>query len=261
MERITSKDNEKVKLLARLQNSRRAREELGLFAVEGVRLAQEVLGGNLAVQQAFATDSAAKRYAAIWDTLCQRAKAAFLIAESLEEKISAVRSPQGIYCICGMPRRMQQDIPRSGGKFLALDRLQDPGNLGTIIRTADAFGASGIILGGECADCFSPKVVRSTMGGVFRLPVWKTPDLAGTLAMLSREGFACFGAALDETAIQLGQAIFPERTVAVVGNEGNGISPEVLAACQQTLYIPMKGKAESLNAGVAASLILWEMCR
>ena len=99
------------------------------------------------------------------------------------------------------------------------------------------------------------------MGGVFRLPVWETADLPQTLFALRQEGFACFGAGLDETAGRLGEVPFPQRTVVVVGNEGNGISPQVLAACQQTLYIPMRGEAESLNAGVAASLILWEMCR
>lgn len=261
MERIVSKDNEKIKLLAKLQGNRRTREELGLFAVEGIRLAQEILACGLEVQQAFTTENAAKRYAGVWNALCRKARAAFLISESLEEKISAVRSPQGIYCICKIPERAQQDIALSGEKLLALDRVQDPGNLGTIIRTADAFGASGLILGGECADCFSPKVVRSTMGSVFRLPVWNTSDLAETLSVLKQKGFTCFGAALDQTAEKLDEIAFPKRAVAVVGNEGNGISPQVLAACQRTLYIPMKGKAESLNAGVAASLILWEMCR
>ncbi len=260
MERIVSKDNERIKLLAKLQKSRRTREESGTFVAEGVRLAREVLAGGLAVRQAFATEAAAGRYAAVWEALCQKAQEAFWLAESLEEKISDVRSPQGIYCICDIPRPAPQDMV-CAGKLLALDRLQDPGNLGTILRTADAFGAGGVILGGQCADCFSPKVVRSTMGSVFRLPVWQVEDLARTLLDLRREGFVCFGAALDETARRLGEVVFPARTVAVIGNEGNGISPQVLAACQQTLYIPMKGKAESLNAGVAASLILWEMCR
>lgn len=260
MERIVSRDNERIKLLAKLQKSRRAREESGTFAAEGVRLAQEVLEGGLVVRQAFATEEAAGRYAAVWEALCQRAQAAFLISGELEEKISDVRSPQGIYCVCEIPRPAPRDMA-SAGKLLALDRLQDPGNLGTILRTADAFGAGGVILGGQCADCFSPKVLRSTMGSLFRLPVWETEDLARTLLSLRQQGFVCFGAALDSTARRLGEVVFPQKAAAVIGNEGNGISPQVLAACQQTLYIPMKGKAESLNAGVAASLILWEMCR
>ena len=99
------------------------------------------------------------------------------------------------------------------------------------------------------------------MGSVFRLPVWTVPDLAQTLEDLKKEGFASFGAALDDTAVRLGEFRFPQKAVTVVGNEGNGISQSVLNTCEKTLYIPMKGEAESLNAGVAASLILWEMCR
>ena len=99
------------------------------------------------------------------------------------------------------------------------------------------------------------------MGSVFRLPIWTVPDLAQTLKELHQAGFSTFGAALDETANCLGNFSFPQKSVAVVGNEGNGISRPVLDACRQTLYIPMKGETESLNAGVAASLILWEMCR
>ena len=99
------------------------------------------------------------------------------------------------------------------------------------------------------------------MGSVFRLPIWTVRNLAQALEAMRQEGFTCFGAALDGTAIRLGEFSFPKRSVAVVGNEGNGISRPVLEVCQKTLYIPMKGEAESLNAGVASSLILWEMCR
>lgn len=120
-----------------------------------------------------------------------------------------MQTPQGIYCVCGMPRHTFGQIAGLGEKFLALDHLQDPGNLGTIIRTADAFGADGILLSEGCADCYSPKVLRSTMGSVFRLPIWTVPDLAQTLKELHQAGFSTFGAALDETAICLGN--FPSR--------------------------------------------------
>lgn len=261
MERITSKDNEKIKWLIKLQNSRKARQESESFVAEGMRLAQEVLRCGLRLQQVFASESGAVRYASIWNALCQKTRAAYLVSDGLETKISSVQTPQGIYCVCGMPKRALQQIAGSGEKFLALDHLQDPGNLGTIIRTADAFGADGIILSEGCPDCYSPKVLRSAMGSVFRLPIWTVRNLAQALEAMRQEGFTCFGAALDGTAIRLGEFSFPKRSVAVVGNEGNGISRPVLEVCQKTLYIPMKGEAESLNAGVASSLILWEMCR
>ncbi len=262
MEQISSKDNEKIKQLIKLQTSRKARRESGCFVAEGVRMAQEALRCGLQIRRVFGTQDNAGKYAGIWEQLCQRAQEAYRIAGALEEKISQVQSPQGIYCVCEVPQVSQQDILQQGErKLLALDCLQDPGNLGTIIRTADAFGADGMILGEGCADCYSPKVLRSTMGSLFRLKIWTVPDLAATLTALQQAGFCCYGAALDETALQLGEFPFPKRCVAVIGNEGNGISPEVLSCCGHTLYIPMKGEAESLNAGVAASLILWEMCR
>lgn len=261
MERITSKDNEKIKWLIKLRENRKSREESASFLTEGTRMAQEVLRCGLSLQQVFASEDGAARHVPLWDALCRKAQAAYLVSGSLEAKISSVKAPQGIYCVCKMPQRPPRQIAGSGDKFLALDHLQDPGNLGTIIRTADAFGADGILLSEGCADCYSPKVLRSTMGSVFRLPVWTVPDLAQTLEDLKKEGFASFGAALDDTAVRLGEFRFPQKTVTVVGNEGNGISQSVLNACEKTLYIPMKGEAESLNAGVAASLILWEMCR
>ncbi|MDD3192346.1 MAG: RNA methyltransferase [Oscillospiraceae bacterium] len=260
MERISSRDNDKIKQLIRLQNSRKARQDAAAFVAEGVRLAKEALRCNLVVRQAFATEDGAARYADIWDALCQTSSSAYLISDKLETKISEVQSPQGIYCVCDMPDP-DGCFLAAGKKILALDQLQDPGNLGTIIRTADAFGADGLILGEGCADRYSPKVLRSAMGSVFRLPAWTVPDLAAALEKMKRAGFACFGAALDGTALRLGEVSFPERAVTVIGNEGNGISQAVLATCGRTLYIPMRGEAESLNAGVAASLILWEMCR
>ena len=176
------------------------------------------------------------------------------------KKISFLQHPQQVLAVFRQATSGDYSINTSE-LSLALDGVQDPGNLGTIIRTADAFGADGIILSEGCPDCYSPKVLRSAMGSVFRLPIWTVRNLAQALEAMRQEGFTCFGAALDGTAIRLGEFSFPKRSVAVVGNEGNGISRPVLEVCQKTLYIPMKGEAESLNAGVASSLILWEMCR
>ena len=261
MERITSRDNEKIKQLIRLQTNRKARRESDTFVAEGVRLAQEVLRCGLTVLQVFATEEGVRRCGGVWEALCQKAEQAFLIHESLESRISEVKAPQGVYCVCRIPHQLLSELASAGRRFLALDRLQDPGNMGTIIRTADALGADGIIAGEGCADVFSPKVLRSTMGSAFRMKIWTVEDLAQTMKRLRGEGFGVYGAALDDTAVRLGEITFPEKTVVIVGNEGNGISDTVLQSCDGKLFIPMKGEAESLNAGVAASLILWEMCR
>ena len=123
MERITSKDNEKIKWLIKLQNSRKVRQESASFVAEGMRLAQEVLRCGLPLQQVFASDDGAARYASVWNALCQKASAAYLISDGLEAKISSVQTPQGIYCVCGMPRHTFGQIAGLGEKFLALDHL------------------------------------------------------------------------------------------------------------------------------------------
>lgn len=157
------------------------------------------------------------RYASVWNALCQKASAAYLISDGLEAKISSVQTPQGIYCVCGMPRHTFGQIAGFGEKFLALDHLQDPGNLGTIIRTADAFGADGILLSEGCADCYSPKVLRSTMGSVFRLPIWTVPDLAQTLKELHQAVFLL--SALHWMKRRFVWGIFPPAKIGGCGRE------------------------------------------
>ena len=146
-----------------------------------------------------------------------------------------------------------------GERFLVLDGVQDPGNVGTIWRTADAFGADGLILLPGCADPFSPKTVRATMGACFRLPVWET-DLAGLPQVLEGAGLPLYATALREDTDDVRRAGL-SRCAVVIGSEGRGVSQAVLDACAGTLKIPMRQRCESLNAAVAASVVLWEMAR
>ena len=141
-----------------------------------------------------------------------------------------------------------------------LDRLQDPGNLGTIIRGAEAFGVTALVLGPGCPDCFSPKVLRSTMGSLFRQPVFHTGDLPGSIRRMGEEGFAVYAAMLDPAARTVQQLPKSGGLGVVIGTEGRGVSPEVAAACAGSVYIPMAPAIESLNAAAAASVLMWEMC-
>lgn len=169
--------------------------------------------------------------------------------------ISPVKTPQGVLFTCRLP---QAPLPRSltGRRYVLLDGVQDPGNVGTVWRTADAFGAAGLFLLPGCAEPFAPKTVRATMGACFRLPVWEgtLEDLTGLLA---RSAVSLYAAALrDDTedirSVPLGSA------AVVIGSEGRGVSQPVLDACRATLKIPMRDRCESLNAAVAASVVLWE---
>ena len=147
----------------------------------------------------------------------------------------------------------------TGRRYLVLDGVQDPGNVGTIWRTADALGADGLLLVNRCADPFSPKTVRATMGACFRLPVYEVEG-EGLLPLLERSRLPLYATALRPDAVELGQVELG-RCAVVIGSEGRGVSPELLAASGRAIRIPMRPRCESLNAAVAASIVLWEMGR
>ena len=180
------------------------------------------------------------------------------VPRSLMETLSPARTPQGVLALCALP---EAGLPErlSGRRYVVLDGVQDPGNVGTILRTADAFGADGLFLLPGCADPFGPKTVRASMGAVFRCPVWSTgaEELA---ALLKKSGIPLYGAALQADTLDVRRADYT-RCAAAIGSEGRGLSPAVLALCDRTVKIPMRARCESLNAAVAASVLLWEMAR
>ena len=133
--------------------------------------------------------------------------------------------------------------------------------MGTIIRTAEALGLDGILLSDGCCDIYNPKVLRASMGGVFRLPLMRVGDMAQTVVTLQEKGMTAFACVVDSTATPITSAAMGEGAVALIGNEGNGLRAETIAACKHSVTIPMAGRAESLNASMAAGIILWEMCR
>lgn len=250
-ELVTSRANP---LLARVRklNSRRAfRRAEGAFAAEGPKLLGEALrwGGELeavicAAGVPLPELPAQVRVAEVGDALLA--------------SIADTQSPQGIVFICKgksltVPDRL------AGRRYLLLDGVQDPGNVGTIWRTADAFGADGLILCGGCADPWSPKTVRATMGAVFRLPVYEC-SLEEAAGRLAQAGVPLYAAALREDTVDV-RAVPLDRAAVVIGSEGRGVSQEALERCWKTVKIPMRDRCESLNAAVAASVALWEMAR
>lgn len=180
------------------------------------------------------------------------------VPEELLSYIAATETPQKVVFLCGqkpltLPERLEQ------GQYLILDGLQDPGNVGTIWRTADAFGAKGIIAVNHCADFYSPKTVRATMGAVFRFPVWES-SLQELGEVLLRSEIPLYATALRDDTLDV-RALSGGAMAVVIGSEGKGISEEALSLCQKTIKIPMRERCESLNAAVAASVVLWEWFR
>lgn len=257
MEIVSSRKNADVRFLRLIIREKHMRDEHGVFAAEGDHLCSELVRAGFKVMLAAYTEKAAEKYPETVTMLKENANTAIVITEELSEYISDTRSPQGLFATAEIPgwRSAPTVFDRDACKVVVLDGVQDPGNVGTIIRTAEALGADGAVLVNGCADIWSPKTLRASMGSVFRLPV-KCAAADELPKLLS--GFTVYGAMLDSSAKRLGEVSFPVKTAAVIGSEGSGISPEVAGLCGEKLYIPIEG-AESLNAAMAAAIILWEL--
>ena len=180
------------------------------------------------------------------------------VPEDVMKSISPAQTPQGVLGLCALPGTSPPD-KLTGSRYVVLDGVQDPGNVGTILRTADAFGADGLFLLPGCADPFSPKTARASMGAVFRCPIWQcTAEVLREL--LRSSGIPLYGAALLPDTEDIRQ-VDCSRAAMAVGSEGRGLSRELLALCDKTVQIPMQERCESLNAAVAATVLLWEMAR
>lgn len=255
---ISSRSNPLIKKYRELIYERKARKSCGMFAAEGEKTVREALSSGCELgDTAFVTREAEKKYPDTVKKLKEKTEV-YTVSDGLAEYISDTKTPQGIFITV---RRLDKILNLStiynSRRMLYLENLQDPGNVGTVIRTCEALGIDGAVFSPDCADIFSPKVVRSAMGSIFRLPVYTAPPKEA-LELLKSAGFSVYAAVLDASARPLGSFDFAEKSAVVIGNEGNGVTPETRGLCGDSLYIPMHG-AESLNASVAAAVISWEM--
>ena len=262
MERIKSRRHPLVQEAAALLKSREERYGRGLFLCEGARLCEDAALSDLKIHTCFVTDSAMEKYEGYLKSVFAVCENAFLIEESVAALLSSTKSPQGVFCVCELPKALLQNVIGFAPKqpCLVLENLQDPGNLGTIFRTAEALGLTRIFLLGEGCDPFSPKVLRASMGAVFRLSLVTERDPKRLRELL--DGYTLYAAVPDSGATPVTQIDFSKGLSAVfIGNEGNGLSEETLSLCHERITIPMRGRAESLNASAAANILLWELCR
>lgn len=255
--RIESRENSLVKRLVRLSNDRKFRKEMQEMVCEGEKMLGEALSSGMDIHDILVAEDAELDTELLRQAEGQGAKL-YICPSSLLGKVSNVKTPQGVVFSCERPvteLRVLQDAKR----LMVLEGLQDPGNLGTIIRTADAFALDGIILCEGCVDPTSPKVVRATMGAAFRMPIAAAP-LEQTVAFLREQNMPLYAAALSESSVPLTHVDLT-RAAVMIGNEGRGITKKAATLCTQQIIIPMDGRAESLNASVAASIIMYEMSR
>lgn len=256
---VTSRKNSAAVHYRSLARERSYRREHGEFPIEGARLCEEAAKSGLEITSFLVTQSASEKYAVAFETVAKIAAPVF-ISDDVAAYISDTKTPQGMFLTAKtLDKPILSGKIEEGGNFLLLDGLQDSGNIGTIIRTADAFGLDGVILSPDCADIYSPKIVRSAMGSLFRLPLMET-ELPAFIEKLKKAGYTVYAAMPDKDAQRLEKIKFGAKNAVIIGNEGNGVSEEVYCAAGQKLYIPIEN-AESLNAAVAASVIGWELSK
>lgn len=251
---ITSKDNEVIKNIRKLKE-KKYRDETGSFIIEGIKIVEEAIEENADINKIVVCNELTET---LPQELLNKIKKYDVVftSQNIFKLLSDVTNPQGILAVVNKNKNASIDF--SEDFYLILDNIQDPGNMGTILRTADSINLKQIIVAKGSADCYNPKVVRSTMGAIFRVKVFEC-DLAQTIDELKKHKIKILATDLN-TNSNIYDTDY-ERTAVVIGNEANGVSQEILNLADERIKIPMLGRTESLNAGVATGIILYETVR
>ncbi len=255
MNEITSRNNEQIKAVVRLKESKE-RNRTGLFFIEGIHLAEEYFRHCGLPERVYVTQKGLNAYSDMLSRFPNEIMT--LVSDTVFEKMSTESAPQGILCVC--KQREISDTSPASGSLLFLESLRDTGNLGTVIRTAVSLGVEGIVLSPDCADIYNPKTLRASMGAVFAANIF-IPRLFLEAVVNAKKHGKVYAAALYDNSLTLGEFKIASGDSFIIGNEGQGISEEIKALADASVIIPMTGKTESLNAAAAASIIIWEMTR
>jgi TrmH family RNA methyltransferase len=246
-QKITSTSNEKIKFLKTLK-SKKGRMESGTYLIEGKRAVLDALSHNVQFKCILVEENFNFSEDCNSDI--------YVVPRHIIEALSDTSSPEGIIAQAVIPD-ISFSKERLSGLVVFLDRLQDAGNVGTIIRTADALGLGAVILSENCVELFNPKTVRATMSSIFNIPVMLCKDSVQTLNEMKEMGYTIYSAALKGEDFNLIKDVNKEKSCIIIGNEGNGICDEVLAASDKIVTLSMRGGAESLNAAIAAGILMY----
>lgn len=261
MDYISSRENKTIKHISKLISSAKYRKQNSQFVCEGLRLCNDAVLSNATIDTFLFSEDAYSKHKEDVDRFISIAKKSYCVDNRIFSSLSDTDTPQGVlFVVKALDKNYDFDKIRKNGVVLALDNVCDPTNLGTILRSAEAFGIDCVVLSMGCCDVYSPKVIRGSMGAVFRTSFFITDDLSKFIEEFNSYGKS-YAAILDDKAKKLTDTVFSKPALSVIGNEANGISKAVLDSCTDRVFIPMNGKAESLNASVAASIILWEMSK
>lgn len=271
-ERITSRQNRLVIEIGKL-TERKARMAEECFRFDGIKLLREAVANDIHIEKILICESRSLQLLTELEALADKRALAettvYILSEDAFSKVSQEQAPEGIVTVAKFPmlhargeesRRALLEIAQDPQKrVLLLESVRDPGNVGTILRSAAAFGVSCVVLSGDCADMYNPKTIRGAMGALFRMKIAVFEDVTEAITLLKENGRRVWAAALDPHAVTLGKSLLGVGDCVVIGNEGHGLSSNAIRACGQSLYIPMEAGSESLNAAIAASVILWSM--
>ncbi len=259
MEKITARTNDKIKYAVRLGESASLRKEAGDFFLEGARLCFDAVQTGIEIKQAFFTAKAIWKYSEYVDTIIAKSCICYEISAEVSQKLSGTENPQGVFCICGAKEQGSGEIDPKG-KYIALENLQDPSNLGAICRSAEALGLDGLIVSGGC-DIYNPKALRAAMGSSLRMNIIVTDDLGELIDRANQKGMLTLASTPRNTAVDIREIPMNGGVICCVGNEGSGLTDETVEKCKMQAVIPMSGRAESFNASAAAAILAWELKR
>lgn len=255
MEIITSKNNAMIVAASKLSD-KKYRERTGTFAFEGIKLFSEALSAGVSFSHVFVTETAYEKYRETLSTLPKGVLT--LVSDAVYEKLSFESAPQGVFSVA---EYFSPKSKEESSFILLLDGVADPGNFGAILRSAEAFGVDTVYMGKNGADLYNPKTVRACMGSLFRTDVRRTESIKDEIVSLQQSGFRIFATALNRNSLDIRNVDFKGKIGFVIGNEGHGVSEEVLGVCDGSVIIPMREGPESLNAAVASGVVMWEAAR
>lgn len=263
---ISSKDNPRIKHYVKLAADKKYRRETGLFVIEGMRgcidAVREYLGGRLEIEAVFCVPEMVEKYSSLGagEVFSQVEESMrFEVSREVSQKMSTEGSSQGAFVIA---KRLDKEFCggeiKSGGRYLVLNGLQDPGNLGTMLRTADAVGIDGVVLTNNCVELYNPKVVRSAVGSMPRIDIFVENRLDTVCGAFREKGIRTC-AAVVRGGTDIKKYKFSDGCAVVIGNEGRGLTEEEASLCDDRVTIIMHGHIDSLNAATAGTIFLWEM--
>ena len=271
---IRSRQNRTVVDVCKLLD-RKEREKTKCFRFDGIKLLEEAIKNDVALKLIILREDSRDRLCQIMEdrfgnAFLEKAERVLTVSNEVFDKISEEKSPEGVICVARYIDKFQKNatiynsadfLHMSEEQIVLLESVRDPSNIGAVIRSAAAMGVHRLIVSSDCADFYHPKAIRASMGTLFNQRIDRVESLPQTVEALRGAGRRVFAATLDDRAVRLGEFALQKGDCVVIGNEGHGLSQETVTACDHSVIIPMSGRAESLNAAVAASVLMWEFSK